>query len=161
LACVLAGQAFFGVLLSVYGLCALWSLALFYLQREQQVAEGSSPTRQAVKSSAFVPWSSLGLWPAARWGAATLALGLPLFLLLPRGGEARWDPFRLLAGNAPKQAGVELGIDLARTGLVQLSEEVAFEVKVRDANGPKRDLDSEQYWRGETLDTYHVGRWQA
>ncbi len=44
---------------------------------------------------------------------------------------------------------------------MNLSDEVALELRIRDAAGqPKTDLDPAQRWRGSTLHYYEQGRWQ-
>src|SRR5207248_825167 len=94
LACVLAGEPVFALLLAAYVLCGLWSLALFYLQREQQKAVGVtslSPTADRRPPTDYqVPWRALGLWPAGRWTFAIFLFALVLFLIAPRGGNSYW-----------------------------------------------------------------------
>jgi transglutaminase-like putative cysteine protease len=152
LACVLAGEAAFGLALLSYVTCGLWSLALFQVRAPEETdADGR------------VPWRWLGLGKAARWTLAALALGLVLFLLVPRQPDTLWDSSRLAA--AVRQA-LETGnaddVDLNTTGTVRVNHEVAFEVTAYDVQGrPKTDLDAAQLWRSQILELYDQGRWLA
>jgi transglutaminase-like putative cysteine protease len=102
---------------------------------------------------------------AAWWTSVALLLGLPLYLLLPRQGGIPWSPSVLLApeqGATPHVAttGFTSGIDLNRTGSVEVNDELAFTVQAVDSEGRlKQDLDLEERWRGSVLDYYGEGRW--
>lgn len=167
LACVMATEALFGVLLFLYLMCVLWSLALFYLHREQQRAEGRERVRAAHGLRATARLSALRrgvLSPlrSLRWALTVGGLAFLLFLLLPRGGESTWDPFTLSKADGTLSTGYTQGINLNRTGKVQLSDAVAFEVYVEDAqHRPKLDLPADQRWRGSVLDHYDDGRWDS
>jgi hypothetical protein len=148
LACVLASEPLFGVLLFVYLTCALWSLLLYYLHREQRRAAG--------RPAAIVP---PGVFPrACRWALAVSALALMLFLLLPRSGESQWDPFTLSQNNLT--TGFSDGINLNRSGQLHVSNRIAFEVYAEEADGsPKHNLSPDTRWRGSVLDQYDRGQW--
>lgn len=158
LGCTLASDPVFGALLLAYFACALWCLALFYLYREQ--LQAVAPPR-----APMLPWRSQGLGPAAGWTVGVALMGLLLFLLTPRHGDAQWNLFNLFAPNsqtARLRTGLTIGgIDLNRTGVVEVNDEVALHVQAEDANhAPKRDLDEGQRWRAEVLDRYRDGLWR-
>src|SRR5262249_17485742 len=53
-------------------------------------------------------------------------------------------------------------IDLTRTGTLNFSQEVAFEVTVTDAlRRPKIDFNPLQRWRAQTFTIYKNGRWTS
>ena len=162
LGCVLASDFPFGLLLFAYAVCALWFLAQFYTQREQQgrppVAVGPPPSRLGGLRR------RLGSYPIGRWTLAVLAVGVLLFLLIPRFGATQWHLLGQLGGppteNVRPQVGFAELIDLNRTGTLKVTNEVALYVRVTDAQGrPKGDLGPQQRWRGAVLDRYHDGRW--
>src|SRR5581483_8250843 len=137
LACVLATEALFGLLLFTYLTCLLWSLTLFYLHREHEHAEGRARLRAERGKNASARMSSLRprfLAPgrAFRWALCVALLAFLLFLVLPRAGEGTWDPFTLTKGEAAMSVGYSHGINLNRSGRVRLSDAVAFGVYVQD-----------------------------
>lgn len=148
LACVLDSDALFGILFCGYLACTIWSLSLFHLHRGQ--------LRNAAREPIAVPWPMLGLRLTARRALLMAVTGLFLFLVTPRLVSTPWppNPFRIQTGLA------ETGIDLNRTGTIQLNTEVAFEVEARDAQGkPKLDLDPDLRFRGMSLNSYRRGTW--
>jgi hypothetical protein len=95
---------------------------------------------------------------ALGWIALAGVVALPLFFLTPRSTAVRWQlsRARMETGYAP-----EAGIDLTRTGNLENSSEVAFEVTARDAAGELRDdLPPDQRWRGTSYFLYESGRWK-
>src|SRR5262249_8579905 len=111
--------------------------------------------------SATVPWRLLGLGRAGRWFLLGSALGLVFFLTVPRQTDLVWDAGKL-ASAKPRaiRTGLSGEIDLNRRGSVEVNEEPAFTVTVRDSQGrPKLDLPADQRWRAMTVDVYHHGRW--
>jgi hypothetical protein len=151
LACVLASEPLFGLLLFAYLICAVWSLSLFHAYRER--------LRSGEEVKAAATARPHGLARAALWSTLLALIALPIFLLTPKLGESAWSPF-LLNRVGPAEVGYSDAMDLNRTGRLRPSDEVAFEVEARDAgDGPKTDLDREQRWRGAVLDHYERGRW--
>lgn len=145
LACVLDSEAWFGILLVGYLACGIWSLSLFYLYRGLPAAEAVA-----------VPWPALGLRLAVRRALLVAGIGFALFLITPRLVSTPWpgNPLRMQTGLA------EPGIDLNRTGTIQLNTEVAFSLEARDRAGNiKLDLDPDQRFRGMTLNSYSRGCW--
>jgi hypothetical protein len=151
LACVLASDPLFGLLLFGYVVCSLWSLSLFYVYRER--------LRAGAESHAGAPIALRPLRRAFGWSVLAGLVALALFLLTPPLGESAWSPFLLNRGG-PIVQGFTDQMDLNRTGHVQPSDEVAFTVRARDAKGdPFLELSGEQRWRGAVLDHYERGRW--
>src|SRR5262249_24101473 len=138
LGCVLAGEPLFGLLLLLYLACALWCLHLFHLCREQQrVGAGQHARSGAPRPSAFpgprpVAPTFLG---TGRLALGILGVGVLLFLIAPRKGDSHWNPLNLSLPAKAQASAVQGGIDLNSTGRVELSEERAFAVTVRDAQG--------------------------
>jgi transglutaminase-like putative cysteine protease len=157
LGCILAGGALFGVLLAGYVVCGLGCLTLHHLRRRRAVpgAIGSADCP--------LPFAGLLLPFLARWGLAVGGLALLLFLLAPRGHLRSWDPFTIFSPRGgPAQAGFAEGINLNRTGAVEVSDDPAFTVVVRDAEGrPCDDLPPGQRWRGALLEYYTDGVWAS
>lgn len=151
LACVLASEPVFAALLLVYLASALWSLSLFHLCREEQRLDGVRVGES----------SSLPAWFACRWAVVASAFAALLFLCTPQGSDSTWDPFRL-ARTKPIEVGYAQAIDLAQTGQLRLSNEIAFEVTAQNADGtPKLDLSEATRWRGAVLEHYDKGVWLA
>jgi hypothetical protein len=157
LGCVLGFTPWFGAVLFLYVVCALWALALFTLRggTEGATATGPRPARGE-------PVRPL------RWALGVTAAGLGLCLLLPRGEQDAWNPLSLLprkspgAAATPAEVGATSEIDLNRTGWVEVHDDVAMLVTAEDREGnPKLDLSPVQRWRGPVLDRYHDGRWES
>jgi hypothetical protein len=179
LGCVLAAEPLFGVLLVLYLASLLWSLALFHMVRETgrhddkvtrwQVDKvtGSqdddlflSPCHLATLSPCPLPWRALGLGRVSSWTAMVVPLGLGMFLIAPRQDNFQWEPKQLTrAAKGILKTGFDGGMDCARVGKIELSEDPAFEVQAMDRRGPKLDLDSETRWSMQTLDFYYQGHW--
>jgi transglutaminase-like putative cysteine protease len=157
LACMLGSDLLFGLLFSAYLCSALWSLSLFYLHQQSQAA--GQPEGRLLA----LPWPRLGLPQSCRWLFLVAAGGMVLTLATPRGTPSPWNAFDALGQprqNTPGQTGLRPGMDLNRTGSIELNDELALEVKVEEASGePKLDLDVAQRWRGQFLDVYRDGRW--
>jgi hypothetical protein len=152
LACVLAGDLIFGILLLAYLAALVWSLTLFYPYREHQTA---GPAQAVATQDHF----RLGLGSALGRVIVAVVLGFALFVLTPRVGQSQWDTLSLAPGDAT-QSGFARMIDLNHTGALLMDSRVAFRVYAEDSAGnPKMDLSPEQRWRGATLDFYDRGRW--
>lgn len=149
LACVLASEPLFGVLLLAYVIGAVWSLSLFQVYRERLRAGGDVALPAPGRRLAGTVFSSLAL----------AVLALPLFLLTPKLGETAWSPFSLNR-TGPAVVAYADSMDLNRVGRLRPTDQEAFKVEARDAgDGPKTDIDLEQRWRGAVLDHYQGGRW--
>jgi transglutaminase-like putative cysteine protease len=152
LGCVLAGDPVFGWLLVAYTFCAMWGLTRFYLAHSASGGRPAGPGR----SSLFAHLFAVG-----RWVAVAACVALLVFLLLPRQPQQMNLFLYFSTGTSSRtQTGFSEQMDLNRTGLVEVDEEVAFTAQVEDADGnPKLDLSGEQRWRGTVADVYHQGRW--
>lgn len=170
LGCVLAHQAMFGLLLLLYLGGLFWCLALFYPYRERLLlaarSAGALPLFPHADETA--PRLTKGWQPGpARvlgWLVLTAAAALPLFLTLPRWTDEQWLPQKLTSGPAPGgviRTGIETGMDLTRTGTVELSEEEAFRVAVAEADGRLSAPPPDQLWRIDVLDHYKDGHWRS
>jgi protein-glutamine gamma-glutamyltransferase len=149
-------------LLLGYLVCMLWSLACFYLYREDLFAWRSRQPKgnaSAPANSPALPWRWLGLLLAVRRAAVILAVVVLFYLLTPRHAVSSWE--ENLFRSASLQSGLgDSVIDLNRTGTIHTSKAIAFVVKAETADGnPKLDLDPVQRWRGLVLNNYEHGRW--
>jgi protein-glutamine gamma-glutamyltransferase len=168
LACVLAAEPLFALLLAGYLVCSSCSLSLFYHYRGQLGAHGRE---EAEKGASASPES--GGKPSVRWrgwafgleGVRALllaVLGLGFFLLTPRWSNTQWQLTAIAEGLplSPGEVGFSRRIDLNHTGPLKVNDKIAFKVTATDTQGaPKTDLPPEQRWRGVTLDEYRRGRW--
>src|SRR5262249_41715913 len=113
----MADDSVFGLLLVVYVVGALWSLAMFCWYREQVPADN----RPSAVDSSFhsssrtlptadcrlpaVPWRWLGLGKAGRWTPVVLVVGILFFLCTPRHARTPWQ-LALSARTTSMQTGL-------------------------------------------------------
>jgi len=167
LAAILADDQWFAPLLALYLASFLWCMALYYPVRERALAESSAgasklPLFRAAPTSTPVPWRWGGLPRVAWWTSAVGAASFGLFLIAPRHGQSQWNARQLSAlSPTTTRIGLEPGIDLNRTGTVELSDEPAFSVTVRDHAGRLQDPAHIRRWRQEVLEVYKFGRWHT
>ena len=154
-----------GVLLFAWALLALWSFGLFHLQRESAVAPRGRGVQVAPAPNPDEPYPgflNLGfVLSTLRVAAATLALGLLIFLLLPR--------FPSRGGRRPGQApgqhltGFSNSVRLGQMGEILENDSVVLSAELLDANDPDRGAirppTAEPLWRGLTLSSYSRGQW--
>src|SRR5262249_43902517 len=76
LGCVLANDFLFGLLLFAYLICALWFLAQFHAQREQEGRAMVAALPAPSPPGRLRRW--LGLYPVGRWTLAVLLAGVLL-----------------------------------------------------------------------------------
>src|SRR5438874_1406220 len=168
--CVLVVEPYFGTMLLGYILCAFWSLALFYMYREQTRVRRSSPPVSRAASAATelfvletddkVPWPYLGFWLIARKALAAMAVALVLFFVTPQHGTTEAISSFLTRASHAQTGFANAPIDLKTTGQLEVDESVAFEVYVENADGaPKTNLSPNIRWRGMVMDRYALGRW--
>jgi transglutaminase-like putative cysteine protease len=130
-------------------------LVLFYLTQGGREAVPAPTGRKALFAY---------LTTAARWGAVAAGVAVLVFLLVPRQSQQQFHLFLYFSNSGAQRAQVGFSelMDLNRTGLVEVDDELAFSVQAEDAAGnPKLDLSGEQRWRGTVLDTYQQGRWNC
>ena len=155
LACAVADDAAFAVLLALYLVAATWSAALFVRLRW---AGAVAPVPGYPTRPAPILASESGGHPAAvlGWLALAAAVAVPAFFLTPRSPAARWQ----IRATAETGYTGDRSIDLTTTGTVQVSRSVAFTVEATNADGsPKTDLDPHTFWRGQAFVGYDKGKW--
>lgn len=150
LAMSLAEDIIFVGLVLLYAVCAVWSLSLFQFHRTAEDSPARDPRLKGAVS--YLP-------RAVAWSAAAGLIAAPMFFLTPRTSGVQWELFK-----AKMETGLPLdgSPDLSRTGTLNPSSEVAFEVEARGRNGrPKTDLPADQRWRGPSYTEYASprGRW--
>ena len=173
LACVLAGDPVFTVLLAGYLVSLVWCLAIFHVYRARRAETATSLFAAADSEEAMgnesapgrgngLPWRLLGAGRVLCWSAMVMLAGLAMFMSLPRATNTEWIPSKL-SSSAPLALtiGVESGINADRVGTVELSPEPAFHVHVSDGKGAPARLSDQQLWRVDTLDFYVRGRWMT
>jgi transglutaminase-like putative cysteine protease len=150
------------VLVALYLIAAVWSLALLHLGRARgaipPIPGGKQPATKALAVSADPTGHRTDLRPAILWASVALALAVPLYLLTPRStaSKAVFGKPRVEIGYAADQM-----VDLNRTGPLQTNQEPAFEVTARNEDGgPRSELNPNQRWLGRTLRTYSNGEWK-
>jgi transglutaminase-like putative cysteine protease len=151
LGCILASNAWFGLLLLGYLVSAVWSLAL--ANSLHSIPEGSetAPVCSGVTVGAVLRWTFL-----------TALAALALFFVTPRPQGESWNPFTSYLQQQARhtQTGLTDSLDLNSTGFIHLNQEVAFTVRVENADGsPRTDLPADQRWRSGVLDRYTRGMW--
>ena len=165
LAAVLADHHTFGLLVVLYLASLIWSLALYYPVRERALAGAAQsvnhmPLFSGSAASQAAPWRLWGLPRTALWTVTIALMGFVIFLAAPRQGQSQWNARQLsTVSGAAVRGGAEAGIDLNRTGTIELSEEPAFSVTVVDHEGHRINPGVIGRWRVEVLDVYAGGRW--
>ncbi|MBI3409161.1 MAG: transglutaminase domain-containing protein [Planctomycetes bacterium] len=162
LGCILSADSLFGLLLAAYMAGVIWCLAMNYLVQRQAANLAPSPTVALFTPSASspgIPWRRAGLGQVARWGACIMLLGFGLFLAAPRQTDAPWQPDRLSNGEYAVGIGIENSIDLGRSGVAELSDDIAFELSARSKHGPVADLPPQSRCFVEFLEFYYKGQW--
>ena len=161
LACALANDEGFGVLLVLYAITAVWSLLLFTYRREGgRLAPIPNRPPPGVPELSRTTLSSRVPGLAAGVCCLLLAvlLATPFFFLTPRSSLPRWT-----FGQQTLETGYNSApmVDLNTTGTLTSNNEVAFQAEARRANGSlKNDLPSDQYWRGANYNSYDNGKWK-
>jgi transglutaminase-like putative cysteine protease len=167
LAGAMAEDAVCFILIGLYAVSGVWSLALFFLVRSAGMVPPvptARPAPDTLPPARVVDPDPTGPPPARRefarslaWVGAAAAVALPLFLLTPRSEAGKFDfgRQRMQTGYAADQM-----VDLNRAGTLQPNPEPAFEVTVTTDDGrPKDDFPADQRWRGNTLGQYDRGAW--
>lgn len=151
LACTLAAEPLFGLLLLLYLGLALPLLALAQLDQARRRAGLGDTAVAAPRLAGRV----------AAWTVVVFLGGVALFLVTPRLSGQSWDPFQQLGVRPPGVPGrgtFSPVLDLNRAGTVRLGTEEAFRVEViapADAAGLPADV----RWRTGVLNAYHDGVW--
>jgi len=167
LAAAMSDDEAFVVLLAAYLFFAVLSLTLFYYRRSggyvdplptgPRVARPTVAFAQSNVNPDAPPPHRFAAGRSLRWIGYAVLLALPAYLLTPRDAMPAWGlaSKRLEVGFNPEQT-----LDLNRTGDLQSSREVAFDVTAIGRDGqPKDDLDPQSYWRGKAYRGYDHGRW--
>ena len=156
LAGAMADDGAFGTLLTLYAVCGVWSLGLFFFRRSAGMVPPVTGTPPVQLAGVVAPAQPRGYFlKAGVWAAVAAGLALPVFFLTPRNGT-RWQMGKQMeVGYSADQH-----VDLNRTGELQVDREVVAEVDARYADGkPMDDLSGVQRWRGQSFGVYESGRW--
>jgi transglutaminase-like putative cysteine protease len=156
LAGAMADDGAFGTLLTLYAVCGVWGLGLFYFRRTAGNVPPVTGTPPIQLAGVVTPPHPRGYFvKAVGWAAVAAGVALPVFFLTPRNGT-RWQMGKQMeVGYSADQH-----VDLNRTGELQVDREVVVEVDARYADGrPMDDLSGVQRWRGQSFGVYESGRW--
>jgi protein-glutamine gamma-glutamyltransferase len=171
----------FGFLLAVYVLSAIWSLNLFYLQREAALSDGYSYPRSYVLSSTtnkpraasdrsegtpvvatapgiVFPWRFFGLPQGLVWFGLTAVVSLTAFFGFSQANPEGTTSL-VLPGQARHQVGFSTTLDLNQTAPLSVTDALVMRVQAHDSSGNPVNLGAEQKWRGITCSVYEAGRW--
>lgn len=173
LAAAMSDDEVFVALLCAYLFFAVLALTLFYYRRSgghiAPIPPGGPAGRPApavfrprvVFAQANVnpdapPLYRFAVGRSLWWIGCAALVAAPLFVLTPRTGAPSWG----LAGKRIEVGlSSEATLDLHRTGDLQSTREVAFDVTATAADGtPVDDLDPDSYWRVRSLRYYDNGR---
>lgn len=166
--CVLVVEPHFGLWLLAYTISAFWSMAIFYLHRENakttsqfskiEIRNAPSGASTPAPFSA-IPWGQLGIPAALRRAVTVMGLAMMLFLVTPQHGTTEAIS-EILSRSSHGQTGFAPSMDLNVTGRLEIDDSEAFEVYAENADGsPKTDLSPMIRWRGIVMDHYGQGRW--
>lgn len=159
LAASMTDDAPFVVLFAAYGVCSAWALVLFFYRRSGGFIPPipnahRTPPPQAQLAPAD-PDARPPKWVFARtlvWLAASAVVAVALFVSLPRSAGYVWvfSKKYYVTGETNDSKLV-----VSKSGELTESDEVAFKVRVTDAEGkPKTDLDPDQHWRTREFVAY-------
>jgi hypothetical protein len=152
-----------GAWLFLWAMLAVWVLGQFFLQRE---ARRLSPQRAAyqtpnVSSTPVDPYAGLFDAPfalaTARVMATTLALGVLIFLVLPR--QPGVPRNQTGAPMAKHLTGFDEAVQLGQLGEILENDEIVMTVDLTDRDGKAFRPDQELLWRGITMSRYEGRRW--
>ncbi|MBI3409847.1 MAG: transglutaminase domain-containing protein [Planctomycetes bacterium] len=164
LACILSSDSLFGLLLAAYMAAVIWCLALHHCVRQRATALGASapsraPLFERTTAAATFPWRRGGLAQVVRWSACVVLVGFCVFLAAPRQSNDPWQPDKLSNGTYSVGIGIENTINLASTGAVELTDDVAFELTAESIDGPVTNLSPSTLYFVNILDYYDHGQW--
>ncbi len=150
-----------GQAMAMWALLALWVLALFslhrdalrYLPRPYPGGEFVSTTEDPYPGLISLPF----LFAVMRVTATTLALGVVIFLAMPR----RSSMARLHAGALPARhlTGFDDEVKLGQLGEILENDSVVMSVELYDTDWKRIPPPLEPLWRGVTMVSYDRGRW--
>jgi hypothetical protein len=150
------------VLMAAYAAAAAWSLVLFFYRRggghiPPVPGQPPRPAPQVLDPDL----SGRGpRWVFARsvlWLALAVLIALPVFFVLPRRGIDAWSITRVRYEVG--QSG-ESSVDVAQTGELEQTDEVAYTLAVTTATGGAEfELPAEQFWRARSFAEYRAGKW--
>ncbi len=155
-----------GIILMCWALTSLWVLTLFALQRESlrmaRVPFGSNDLEPTDRAEPYRGLFDLAfVFATIRVAAITLALGGLIFLAMPR----RAMTANSIASDSVGKhlSGFDDEVQLGQLGEILENDSVVMSIEQFDLDNNRisRDsTDSEQRWRGVTLDRYDKGRWR-
>lgn len=153
-----------GLVIVLWALASLWTLALFHLRREalRPPVGGAPMARLDPVPDPREPYPGLVdrafLFSATKVALLTLALGGFIFLLMPR-----WDMQSRNRRGAPAVGSHLTGfsdqVRLGQMGEILESEDVVMSIELYDEQEQRIEPAEEMLWRGVALSTYEGGRW--
>lgn len=165
-AAVISQSDIVGQFIFMWAIISLWSLTLFYLEREAARARhpGQKPNLAAeFRVKTFdQPYLKLFdrpfFWSGIRVVCTTLALSVVVFLLMPRA-----DRMTLSRRNGVATrhlTGFDEEVKLGQLGEILENEAVFLTVEFFDEAGKAKLPLEEPYWRGVTMSEYSRGQWK-
>lgn len=152
-----------GFMLVAWSVVALWTLSLFYLQREAAPAAGEDAAiRVSPAPDPREPYPGLIDGPFVISGVnvalLTLALGGLIFLLMPRWGIAS-RPVGQPPGVTQNLTGFSDRVQLGQMGQILESEELVMSIELYNAEERRIRAEPESLWRGVVMLEYDRGSW--
>jgi transglutaminase-like putative cysteine protease len=152
-----------GAWLFLWAMLAVWVLGQFFLQREARrfAAVPVAPAAVDVPATPIDPYRGLFDGPfvvaTARVMFTTLALGVLIFLVLPRqGGTPRNQPGAPMAKHL---TGFDESVQLGQLGEILENDSIVMTVELTDQDDKPFQPDQEPLWRGITMSRYEARRW--
>jgi len=134
----------FSLLLAAYMLVATWTLMALASSREEAVCSARRPP---------------AIRPALALTGSSLAIGLPLFFLIPHFGTGYFQQ-GLMEGQ--RLSGFTDRIELGSISRIKRSQEIVMRVRPLHPRGAKREPRTiDLRWRGVALDTFDGRSWSA
>lgn len=161
-ASLLTSHLVFAAMLLLYLALAIYAVVLYHFNCEadryvrMQVRGGTQVEAKRLVARILAHWNQEGfLGVCIIIGNVSLALGIILFLFVPRGAQQWMDKFR--PSRVQSITGFSDSVEFGELGRIIESEKLVMRVKMFRSGKPV--MMAEPFFRGVTLDRYDGRRW--
>lgn len=162
-AAALTVELWYGAIVAMYLLAAIWTLLLYHLRNEAEEmravlphSESQSPGRAGEQIDPVHepgPITARFFWTTNGIAVGALCLTLAIFFVTPRIGAGFFNKNRV---EQVRTSGFSEHVDLGAIGAIKLSQSLVMRVEFPDQKGPLADR---LYFRGAAYDLYNGRSW--